>query len=103
MSSASNITTVTFKLTPAYYTVLHAMATAEGKGVSTFVRETIVESLDLEHQAQRLRLMLQGMERAWAAGRLGSCSLVSLDPVARQAYSSSKTPRQFGGFGSLNL
>ena len=57
MSAASNIATVSFKLTPAHYTILQALAAAEGKRVSTLVRETVVESLDLEHQAQRLQTL----------------------------------------------
>ena len=63
MSARGNIATVNFKLTPAHYTILQALATAEGKTISHFVRETITESLDLERQAQRLHLLLAGVER----------------------------------------
>ena len=47
---SSIVATVSFKLTPAHYTVLQALATAEGKTVSRFVRETVTESLDLERE-----------------------------------------------------
>ena len=71
MSASSNIATVSFKLTPstplraspAHNTILLALAAAEGKTVGRSVRETIVESLDLEDQAKRLHLLLAGVER----------------------------------------
>ena len=66
MSLGSNIATVSFKLTPAHYTILQALAATEGKTVGGFVRETIVESLDLEDQAQRLHLLLADVERSRA-------------------------------------
>jgi hypothetical protein len=54
---SSNTATVSFKLTPEYYALLRAMAGAQGKTVSMYVREVLCEALDMKGQVDRLTAM----------------------------------------------
>lgn len=58
----SNVATVSFKLAPERFTALRAMAESRGLTLSEFVRETVVEVLDLDEQ---VRLMLA--EGPWSS------------------------------------
>jgi hypothetical protein len=49
----ANVATVSLKLSPEHFAVLRALARAESKSVSAFVRELVVEVLDLGAQAER--------------------------------------------------
>ena len=50
----ANTATVSFKLPPEYYTVVKAMAAAESRSVSTFLRELVEEVLELDREMERL-------------------------------------------------
>ena len=50
----SNIVTVSLKLAPEHYAVVKAMAQGERVSVSEFLRDTILQALDLERQMDRL-------------------------------------------------
>lgn len=50
----ANVATVSFKLSPERYAVLKAMAMAEAASVSAFVRELVVEVLELDSEMERL-------------------------------------------------
>ena len=56
----SNVATVSFKLAPERFTVLRAMAESRGLTLSEFVRETVVEVLDLDEQARIMQSFYQG-------------------------------------------
>jgi len=50
----SNVATVSFKLAAEHYAILRAMASGQGKSMSEFLRETVVQALELDEQTQRL-------------------------------------------------
>ena len=50
----SNCMTVSFKLAPEYYVLVKAMAQAAGATVSEYLRDTVLEALNLEHEMDRL-------------------------------------------------
>jgi hypothetical protein len=68
----SRSATVSFKLTPEHYTLLKAMALAEGHSVSEFLRELVIDVLELDSQLELLAGLFagtKGQDRARAGGR----------------------------------
>ena len=64
----ANVATVSFKLSPEHFAVLRALARAENKSVSAFVRELVAEVLDLDAQAERLMALFAAAEQTAGAG-----------------------------------
>jgi predicted DNA-binding protein len=46
--------TVSFKVSAEEYTILQVLAAQDGKALSTFIRDTVDEALDLEAELARL-------------------------------------------------
>jgi predicted DNA-binding protein len=70
----SRSATVSFKLAPEHYTLLKAMALAEGRSISEFLRELVVEVLELDTQFEALTAMfVEGKRpaRRQASGQAG--------------------------------
>ena len=61
----SNSALVSFKIEPDHYTVLKAMATSKEQSLSQFVRETIVQALELDHYARMLGDYFQQVAKAF--------------------------------------
>lgn len=50
----ANCMTVSFKLAPEYYALVKAMAQGTGTTVSEFLRDSVLEALNLEGEMERL-------------------------------------------------
>jgi hypothetical protein len=46
--------TVSAKLTPEQFTVLQALAASDNRSLSAFIRDTLVDALDLDAEFQRM-------------------------------------------------
>ena len=62
--------TVSFKVSAEEYTILQVLAAQDGKPLSTFIRDTVDEALDLEAELARLA-ELMGKTPASAPTRPG--------------------------------
>jgi hypothetical protein len=58
----ANSVTVSCKVDPAHYTVLQALAAGDNKPLSQFIRDTLVQALDLEHHTERLAELIASAE-----------------------------------------